>query len=241
MTDLPVPVKEHPHWRVNFRPSSYDEELLPSLGACLKVIEATKVRLRGWDYPHLSRRTEQRGQGSNFVASWSDFGHLEYWRFYQSGQFLHLFSVREAWNEAWKEQLRNTARGHLGHFDVDWEHVPGFFSLNNFIYTVTEIFEFAARVAQHGVYEGPVSIGIRISGIEGFILTPDWDRAWYERYAPSESALENNWIVESADLIASSSEHSFRAILWFFERFGWLEPAVEVIQKDQLKFLEGKI
>src|ERR671931_2326189 len=93
---LPVPVLDFPHWRVNIRPVIYQEELIPSLAKCFETVEQTKVRLRGWDYPHLSTKNNQRCQGVNWAGSWSNFmGHNEYWRFYQSGQFIHLFSIRE--------------------------------------------------------------------------------------------------------------------------------------------------
>jgi len=90
--ELPVPVFNAPYWRVNFRPNLYSDELIPSLGKCYEIIEKTKLSLRGWDYPHLSRRDTQKGQGANWVSSWSDFmGHNEYWRLYQSGQFFTSF------------------------------------------------------------------------------------------------------------------------------------------------------
>src|ERR1700693_4619104 len=95
-TSLPVPVLEVPHWRVNVRPATYKAERIPSLSSCFDIVRKTKVSLRGWDYPHLSNRTNEQGIGRNWVAAWSDFwGHLEYWRFYQSGQFMPLLGVRE--------------------------------------------------------------------------------------------------------------------------------------------------
>jgi len=131
--DLPTPVLEHPHWRVNFRPAEYREDMISSLGKCFEIIEKTKLRLRGWDYPHLSGREAERGQGTNWVYSWSDFlGSYEYWRFYQSGQFLHLFSIREAIESEWREKLQREMQSHriLSDGEIDWESVPGFFQLS---------------------------------------------------------------------------------------------------------------
>jgi hypothetical protein len=113
---LPVPVLAGPHWRVNIRPERYEAGAIVSLGECFSVVERAAVRLRGWPYPAVSRNSEERDQGTNWVASWCSFrGHSEYWRFYQSKQFLHLFAVREATESAWAEKLRITAMGHLGH------------------------------------------------------------------------------------------------------------------------------
>jgi hypothetical protein len=241
--DLPVPVLSHPHWRVNFRPASYIPEHLPTLGSLFEIIEKTKIRLRGWDYPHLSRKPGQTGVGNNWVASWAHFlGNLEYWRFYQSGQFLHLFGVREALEAEWTQELKKHARSHLDYLEsVNWDAVPGFISFESSVYRFTEIFEFAARLSQHGVYSGAVTIAIRVTGIKGYVLTPGWNRAWSEYRAPAVDTLENVWSVNSADLVGGSADHSLRAIVWFFERFGWLDPNITSIKADQEKFLRGRL
>lgn len=240
---LPVPVQDYPHWRVNIRPHHYKADLIPSLSECFDVIAATKVSLRGWDYPHLGRRAGEVGTGSSWVASWSEFlGHLEYWRLYQSGQFLHLFAVREAMVPEWRAQLQGFARGHVSYrSDIDWDKVPGFFSLLNFLYTVTEVFEFSARLAQHGTYQGDVRVEIGIHRIKGFALTPDFDRAWSEHRVASEDSLVKEWQMPSTDLIANSADASIDATVWFFERFGWLSPSVDVMRRDQAKFLKGLV
>jgi hypothetical protein len=183
--NLPVPVLQYPHWRVNLRPEEYDAEAIPSLGECLRIIQHNQVRLRGWSYPHLSNRDNQVIQGSNWIGSWTQFmGHREYWRFYQSKQFIHLFSVREATEQGWAEKLRADTVSHLSYLtDINWDEVPGFISLTNFLYCVTEIVEFAARLCQAGVYRGVVDLNIQLRRIGGFVLTTTWERAWSE-FAP---------------------------------------------------------
>lgn len=239
---LPVPVTKHPHWRVNMRPEGYNPELLPSLSACFDLVQSTKLSLRGWDYPHLSKRSGERTTGNNWVASWSSFGnHFEYWRLYQSGQFLHLSAVREALAAEWSAQLRQAAQTHASHRrDFAWGSVRGYLSLLNALYTVTEIFEFAARVAQRGVYAGIVAISIELRRIKGFVLTPELDRDWSDIRQASEENIGHTWSVESRDLVAASSEASLKASVWLFERFGWMNPSINVIRRDQEKFLAGR-
>jgi hypothetical protein len=239
--DLPVPVLDHPHWRVNIRPTSYEEELIPTLSKCFEAIEKNKLSLRGWDYPHLSRRDTERGHGPNWVASWSDFmNNYEYWRFYQSGQFLHLMSVREATESGWKEKLEADMRSHLSYMrELVWESVPGFIDIINFVYKVTEIYEFAARLCQSQIYTGRVSINIEIKGIRGFVLAAPWERAWHSYYAASEDVLSNSTEFETDNLVAASKENALKTVIWFFERFGWLNPSEHVIAHDQEKLLKG--
>jgi hypothetical protein len=241
--NLPVPVLEYPHWRVNIRPNEYQEQLIPSLGKCIEIIEKTKLSLRGWDYPHLSNRQTERAFGRNWVASWANFmWHCEYWRFYQTGQFLHLFAVREATELTWKQKLERDMKAHLSYMgNINWEDVPGFISIINFIYSMTEIFEFAARLCQAEIYLGLVNINVELKDIKGFVLTADGDRAWSNYYSASEENLGHSWSIKSDVLVANSAGYALAAVIWFFERFGWLSPSVEVIRRDQENFLKGRI
>jgi hypothetical protein len=215
------------------------------LSACWDIIEKTKVRLRGWDYPHLSRRREELETGQDYVASCSDFmGHLEYWRFYQSGQFLHLFSVREQSEPEFRQHLEALTRSHLGWGDMkdfDWSNVPGFISITNFLYTVTEVFEFAARLCTKGIFEKKAILRIELQKVKGFVLTTEWNRAWYNYYAADQDQIARRWELPADILVSQSAEQSLAAVIWFFERFGWRDPSIEVLRQDQENFLKGRI
>lgn len=233
-----------PHWRVNFRPESYGAELIPSLAQCERLVEQCQVRLRGWYYPHLSRRDSERARDKNWIAGWSGFrGNVEYWRFYQSGQFLHLFAIYEASVQEFHEQLKATTRSHLGRREFegfDWDSVPGFISITNFIYTVTEIFEFASRLSAKNVYPTKLAISVSLERIKGFVLTTDFDRAWYNLYQASGDSLGHTWTFSAQELTTSSAEKALQTACWFFERFGWLNPPIETLRQDQEKFLSKK-
>jgi len=225
------------------RPLAYEPERISSLSACFDLIQSTKLSLRGWDYPHLSNKPQQRATGNRWIAGWSDFmNHIEYWRFYQSAQFLHLAAVREAVQPQWRAQLRDAAESHGSwRTDVNWDKVPGYFSLLNFLYTVTEIVEFAARLAQRGVYPGEIALTIELRKVSGFVLTPDLDRAWSGVRETFEPNIGRTWNFEGPDLVATSAEIALQVSAWFFERLGWLDPSIEVLRRDQKKFLEGRL
>lgn len=244
MTDieLPVPITYHPHWRVLFRPQSYERERIPRLADCMRIIGRNQVQLRGWDFPHISHRQEEKGTGTNWVASWSDFmGHLEYWRFHQSTQFLYLGSVRERTEPGWDEKLRQQAQSHFRRLGFDAANAPGFFHLHNFIYTVTEYFEFASRLCQAEVYEGSLELSIALRGTEGYVLTTGPDRVWYELHRSPSQDIGNTWTLSTTDLVTKAKDKSLEAIVWFFERFGWMELSPEVLKSEQESFLAGKL
>ena len=232
---LPVPVLEHPHWRVNFRPSTYDATRLKTLSECVAVLHKTRVQLRGWDFPHIPPSLEF---GDTWVGGGSDFmEHFEYWRFYQSTQFLYLGSIQEFTETRWAANLRAIMKAWAGLRGVNIDKVPGFLSLTNFIYNVTEYFEFAARLAQAQIYVDPVAIAISLKGVAGFMLAGDENRRWTSDYVTHQPELNYARTFSPTDLIASSADLALECTKWFFERFRWLKPNVDLIRTDQQKLL----
>lgn len=237
---LPVPVLENPHWRVNFQPRTYEKTRL-SLDACLDIVQKNRVRLRGWDFPHVGRRNEQLIFGENWVGTWSDaFEHLEYWRFYQSAQFLYLGSIREVTEKDWNKVIRKSMRFHADD-NVDIDKVPGFVSLTEVIYNTTEIFEFAARLAQAGVYTEPVHVSIRLNGVRDFMLAADENRGWTSDYVTQLDKISFEETLDQTELVASAAERAFACSVFIFERFGWFKPNLDAIRSEQQKLLKRQL
>ncbi len=246
MTDhestLAPQIKQGPHWRVLVRPMPYAESRM-TMSDLAGALQRTTVRMRGWDFPHLDRHSPLE-RGADFVGSSSSFmGHLEYWHFYQSAQLVYLSSVREVTEPGWEEKLRQGAAHRIvvPSESFDWNRVPGFIEMRNFIYTVTEVFEFAARLALDLEEPEAMSVTIALNNIQGFVLTvDDVHRGWWE-YCPAQvESLEHAWMSKVADLVADSSAVSLEAVVWFFERFGWDHPNVEAIRQDQAEMLGRK-
>lgn len=237
--DLPVRVIEHPHWRIEIRPEEYSSELMPSRSKCFEACEKAMVRLRGWPYPCVNPDSTHRAQGSDWVASWADFmGEVEYWRLYQSSHFIHFRALNEATDPEWQKKLEKDAKHHLGHVEgIEWSEIPGYVSVTQLLYTVTEVFEFAARMCQAGVYRGAVFIKLQLLGIKGRALMVDWNRAWSEYRHATEDSLEKTWRIASDALVANAAEHALQATTWVLEGFGWMNPPMEVLKSDQEKFL----
>jgi hypothetical protein len=228
-----------PRRRVIIRPAEYEEERL-ALRHLRGIVERTRVQLRGWDFPHLSHRGEESGRGDEWIASWSSFlGHREYWRMYQSGQFVHRESIRETVEEEWGRRLRQKASW----FTQNEGEVEGFFDFINFLYSMTEVFEFAANLCQTDDYpKGSVVIHVGFHDIQNFGLsTAQFGRDLSRLYRTSADTLQRTWEIETAELISASAELSLNAVVWFFERFQWDEQPVDVFREEQRKFLAGLI
>jgi hypothetical protein len=238
-TQLPVRVLQFPHWRVSFQPDRYQEDRIPSLGRCVELVQQSKVLLRGWDFPHLSHHEEERHYAANYLASWADFmGTIEYWRLYQSGQFVHLNAVEEIVRPDWKAGKFNVGGMRS---ENEWAAVPGHLNFLNAFYRIIEVFEFAARLSEKGVYDNQLEISIQLKQVRGFVLTADTGRHWPVMRAANDDDLCRSWMFAVPTLIAERSELSLSAAVWFFERFSWLNPPLEVLRREQQNFLRGLV
>jgi hypothetical protein len=62
-------------------------------------VERNSVRLRGWDYPHVDARAQPL-TGANWVGQQTNWqGEIEVWRFWESGQFVHFFTIFGEWRD----------------------------------------------------------------------------------------------------------------------------------------------
>lgn len=230
-------IRSAPHWRVEIRPTRYRDDLIADLGQAVRLLERTQVRLRGWSYPHLSRDETKRSLTSHSLRAWEDFAeHLEYLEFFQSGQFVHLFAIRERRREAWSQQLRVQYEGMLVRDGAPEPH--GFIDIGNFVWTMTEVFEFTARLCEAGLYGDAVSVSVGLRSIEGFALTTGPERAWYGHYVATSEQLERARSWTPSDLIVRRSEIAIDESVWFFQRFGWLEPNIRALREQQAELLQ---
>ncbi|HEX6083426.1 MAG TPA: hypothetical protein VF266_02810 [Thermoanaerobaculia bacterium] len=233
---LPVPVLEHPHWRVNYRPSAYVAGKVPTLDECWEILQRTTVRLGGWPFPRIPVRDSDRDYGDGWIAGWSNSSsRVEYWRFYQSTQFLYLGNPREVADPQQMSELRSAMTSNTDS-PSDLESVPGFLSITNSVETITKFFEFAARLAQARVYVDPITIDISIKGIAGFMLAAE-SKWWWTDYVARQAEFRYEKTIAPAELVAAAAEHAIQCAVWLFGRFGWAKPNVDAIRTDQQKLL----
>lgn len=236
-TELPVPVRARPHWRVVIHPAKYQHERIPTLDECWRIVERTRVARFGWEYPVVGTQSE-RETGNTWIASWRDRnGEMDYWRFYQSGQFVSLFSF-------WED--KEDAHAYFSERHGQWE-MPmcpsGYFSVSGAIHLFTAIFEFASRLSIAGALdEAPVVI-ITLNDVkdralsfpEGF----DFTLGRTLRYFASMPSLEHSapWRLTLLDDPAKRAREAAR---WFFEEFGY-NPPETLLNLEQENFLRRRV
>lgn len=216
------------HWRVRIRPSVFEERRISSLGECRDIVDKSQLRLRGWYYPHIQH--DYIVPGGDWVQSGhpAEGSHLEAWRLYQSGQFVHCFLMDEDFHElGWRSSAFPNGRP---------ERYLEFVST---LYRLTEIYEFAARLASRGVLSPAAELTISWSGLKGRVLVP-WT---VDRYLPPDFICQCDKLdypdkASESDFLTRSTELALDAAIYIFERFGWYNPSREILSMDQRRLLE---
>jgi hypothetical protein len=137
--------------------------------------------------------------------------------FIKVGNFCTFLAFVRQRNQNGEKKMESEMRSHLSYMDeVEWDKIPGFISIINFNYQITEIYEFAARLCEAQIYTGKVNISIEIKGIKDFVLAAPWERSWHSYYAATEDFLSLSKDYESDRLVATGRDESVTAIIWFF-------------------------
>src|SRR5262249_44701302 len=111
---------------------------------------------RGWDYPHIDLQSPPL-TGADWVGQEFDRqDEIEVWRLYTSGQFVHFFTVWGDWRD---------------HSTV-WPAEPGwnpcrFLYYIPTVYSLIEIFEFAARLALSPAGAVSMQVEIQLHSLRG--------------------------------------------------------------------------
>lgn len=213
--------------RVVIRPSRTREAL--TVTRARDIVQKASVSLRGWDYPHISMRDDDRGGAetyADFTQDWCDwFHHVEFWRMYKSGQFLHYKALREDLSKD-----NSIPKGPV-------------LAVGSFMYTITEVTEFAHRLRAAGLYEDGATIQIDLGNTEGRMLWVE-DPMRMNFVSPmttsSHSIRVERSVAAGELLLGDPKELSLSIIGEFFDAFGWT-PARAVISSTQTELYNLKL
>ncbi len=230
-TTLPDRIRDEPHWCVRIHPGSDQKERIATFDECWRIIERTQVP--SLMYPVIGVDGE-RGHGSHWIDSSreSENGNMDYWRFYQSGRFIHLFTFLEDRSDM-RELIENREFGWPLPADL-----TGYFLFDEAIHRFTAIFELAARLMDAGALDHAPVVRISMRQVKGRLLTfykfPFAGAPHYK--ATTEEPLEQEWQITSLD---DPMKRAREAASWFFEGFGYgvLEG---VLKREQDDFLAGR-
>jgi hypothetical protein len=211
-------IHETGYWRINIRPTVFESDRVASLSACRDIIEKCKVSMSGWGYPNFYHATLTNGQDW-IEASDDREPRVGYWKFYQSGQFIHHLACWE---------------------DYDYPN-PKILRVLSTVLILTATFEFAARLAEQNILRPAAEILIELGNMDRRSLAePSWTffRSSYTAGMNQITAFER--VVTPESLLGTSQEFALDAALALFERFDWVNPPREILAEEQRKILEGR-
>lgn len=232
-------IRKTGHWRVLIRPTVFRKGRMDSLAKCKEIIGESVVRLRGWHFPHLDK--DETSNGIDWIQSGCDFGEIkEYWRFYQSGQFVHYSAITE---DYLKERIVKEAGVPVNHWPDKSTLPPTFMSIIGTIYRVTEVYEFASRLVEKHILEPSLEISIVLRGMKNRLLFFwEWDRNLLGRYISQLEEFEcPREEHDPNDFLAKRREYAAECIAWIFEKFNWDNPPRGLIRETQEKLLQKRV
>jgi hypothetical protein len=223
-------IRSRGHWEVTLRPSKFVERRIDSLAQLERGVREARVELRGWDYPHIQPDDIKRME--DFLEESVDWHtHRELWRCYQSGLFFHTFGMWEDW---WDQELFGTSKIESGTI----------LSYLGALYTFTEVFLFAARLAESLPIGPELVLSYRLIGIGGRQLSAtDPNRApfppWYKTAAELKQ-VQHEITVDVSTLVAQSKTIAVDEAIRLYEYFHW-QPAKLTLIEEQRRFIERRI
>jgi len=221
------------YWRIIVRPTIFKKDRISSLTQCKEILSDSVVSYRRWSYPYFNNSSVTNGL--DYIEQSCEFGHhVEYWRFYQSAQFVHHFACSEDYyvNDKYLESL-----------DIGEPSPSGkYLSILSTLYSITEIFQFVSRLCKKNIFETLVDISIGLYGMEGRKLffnqrSYDLSRSWISSIPEIvfDKSYDNNLIISSA------AELAMEATIFVFERFNWAHQSKIIYQEEQRKLLERRL
>lgn len=197
----------------------YEEERVGEFAELESILRRSAVRLRGWDYPHLSNRVEITRRGS-YIEQGTDWEHyVEYWRFYKSGQFAFWQGIRDDWRD--QSSLWPAPSGQedpvLGVIDA--------------VHTMRELFHLASHLALSPAGAEETNVSAKLVKAQGRRLHVDQrSRAGFS--APRRCLVEPLEFAGQFDqqtLVGSPDELAIKWGRELFASFHW-DPSMEVLQ-----------
>lgn len=215
-------VRSRAHWSITIRPSVFDPTRV-EYSTLEDVVESLAVRFRGWPVPFVDRRAQPL-RGNDWVGQDVDasmVSHYEAWRFFTSGQFNHLRAVSADWREG--NERTYVPPGYEAVIEV-WEVV----------FYLTEVFEFAARLALSDAGSDPMFISIEVDGLgnRALVVAQHHRAEFIEPYrTPTSFAVDLT--LSRDDLVARPRELAAEAARDFFLRCGWKPPLEQLLEHQR--------
>jgi hypothetical protein len=212
MRELTRKIKTAGYTDVSIHPDRFVEDRVQAVTSLFPLVQRSKVSLRGWDYPHISRNVPEPVPEIDSVGVESEWdAHLESWRIYQTGQFVCLRGMSYDW------------RNQSGFWPADAAWRRGdILTIEEALFTFAEIFEFAARLSNTAAGDDPMHVSITFGGLrDRRLAVADPRRMDFMDPPPARlQEFPQQFVVPRAQLLAESRALAIGGAQELFRRFG---------------------
>lgn len=215
------------YWQVIIRPSVFEAKRIQNIASLHPIIEKTRVKIRGWDFPHIDYRETHQIDLDWIGQEFEWEHHKSIWRFYQSGQFFQIAALPLDWRDESK----------LWPADNNWK--PGLqLGIGDTIATLTEIHEFAARLALSEAGSDEMQIKIVAGNLRNRFLYVDSQKRWplFESFQATIEKYPYETTLARGELVANSKDLALEATRELFLRFRWNLSNLEPLRDWQKEF-----
>jgi hypothetical protein len=112
----------------------------------------------------------------------------------------------------------------------------------NTLYSLTEFYEFASRLAEQGIFPEGLSISIDLRNVENRrLFSGDFTRQLYREYVCTARNLPHPTLeLTEVEILGKAHDFAINHTLWIFERFNWSGSDLsQFLRQEQDKFLRG--
>lgn len=225
MTELLEKIRRRGYWQIVIRPAEFIEKRIHDIVLLYPILQKNYVSLRGWDFPHLDSHISPQIYLDSIGQELDWQHHISIWRFYQSGQLIYVANMPIDW------------RDQSSFWPADEQWKPGAsLGVADTLYSFTEIFEFAARLALSDAGSERMCIDVTVGNLKGRALSVDDYRRvpLFRNYIASIEKFPQSFELSKSDLIANLRDIALKAANELFKRFGW-HITIDALREWQIK------
>jgi hypothetical protein len=208
--------------RIIIRPEKFKEDRISDFSSLDKIMKNDTVKMYSWVFPLTGLVIFPPVYGKDYIERGLDnFDYHEFWRFYQSGQFIHFSGMLPDWRE--KCFVRPLSYQNLNS-DI---RVLG---IGETILYFTLVFEFLSRLAVKDFWEDITTVDFLFGNLENRTLWVDGtSRFPLWRQFESSGDLRSLTVFKERkfskqDLSTGGDSFALEASSEVFKRFGWDAP-----------------
>lgn len=204
-------IKSRGYWDVEIRPQTFVEKRVPKKTQLIAILRSSAVQLRGWNFPHITHNQDPAIEQDRIEQEHRWNHYVESFRFYQSGLFVDLAGFPEDWRDSsglWPPDSSGWTWGRDFHIE-------------NAVYRLTEILEFASRLSETPAGDEVMEVQVKCVGLKGRSLHVGPNRMPFLSPHTAQGNVFSYTAQLSKPQLTQARDVALDAAGHLFDQFGW--------------------